>query len=93
MQIASEALEGNQEARMFEGVQGDATRKGELFGVRNLILFNPKGSVRVFLLLLIPCGRGPMLLVTREHYSKKCWSSKVTRGFSSLVTLEENGCL
>ena len=45
MQLSSEALEGNREERFFEGVQGDKLRQGELFGVQNLVDYNPEGHL------------------------------------------------
>lgn len=36
-QISSIALQGSVERRFFTGVAGDKTRRGELFGVENLL--------------------------------------------------------
>ena len=43
-QLASSSVDGETARRYFLAVQGDPTRKGELFGIRNLFRVNPVGQ-------------------------------------------------
>lgn len=45
-QLAEATLNGKEAPRYFEGVQGDATRQGELFGIRNMLQYNESGLLR-----------------------------------------------
>ena len=42
--MASSSVDGETARRYFLAVQGDPTRKGELFGIRNLFRVNPVGQ-------------------------------------------------
>ena len=39
--------DGKMERRIFEGIQGDKTKKGELWGIVNLLRLNMAGKVEV----------------------------------------------
>lgn len=45
MQLSSDTFEGNQQDRLFDGVMGVKNKQGELFGIRNLVEYNPRGHM------------------------------------------------
>ncbi|CAL6373540.1 unnamed protein product [Bathycoccus prasinos] len=47
LQMGSTMTDGKMERRIFEGIQGDKTKKGELWGIVNLLRLNMAGKVEV----------------------------------------------